>query len=98
MNTLDGLPILTHCKSLAATGKEQDALAILHEFFAYFDQDSPQDHLWYLLVMALQNDSDEIEARYRADMIFFYEYCLALFEAARALHLQVKTQKRRKKR
>lgn len=95
MNTLSGLPILDHYTRLLAKGKEKNAWAILYEFFDYFGEKSPEEHLWYMLVMALKNDSDEIEARQRGDMIFFYEYSVALFKAAYTLYMQQKKPARR---
>jgi hypothetical protein len=46
----------------------------------------PEEQLWYMLVMALGNSSDAMEAWHRSDMIFFYEHCNALFIAAYLLH------------
>ncbi len=86
MNTLEGLPILDHYNSLLAKGKEKNAWGVLHEFFDFFNEESPKEHLWYMLVLALKNDNDEIEARHRSNMIFFYEYSVALFKAAYTLY------------
>jgi hypothetical protein len=82
MHTLEGLPILDHYNSLLANGKEKNAWGVLHEFFDFFNEESPKEHLWYMLVMALKNDNDDIDARHRSNMIFFYEYSVALFKAA----------------
>jgi hypothetical protein len=92
MNTLDGLPILDHYARLLAKGKEKHARGILHEFFDYFGEKSPEEILWYMLVMALKNDTDEIEARHRGEMIFFYEYSIAFFKAAFVLYEQQRKQ------
>lgn len=86
MNTLEGLPILDHYISLLAKGKEKNAWGVLHEFFNFYNEDSPKEHLWYMLVLALKNDSEAIEARHRSNMIFFYEYSVALFKAAYTLY------------
>lgn len=90
MNTLDGLPILDHYTSLLAKGKEKNAWGILHEFFDFFNEESPREHLWYMLVHALKSDNEEIETRHRSNMIFFYEYSVALFKAAHTLYMQQK--------
>jgi hypothetical protein len=82
MNTLEGLPLLNHYNLLLSTGKEEHAWKVLQEFFSFFDKDSPKDRLWFMLVMALKSETDEISAADRANMIFFYEYCIALFKAA----------------
>lgn len=97
MHSLEGLPILDHYKSLLSKGKENNAWAVLHEFFDFFGEQSPQEHLWYMLVMALKNDNDEIEARHRSNMIFFYEYSLALYKAAHFLYAQQKKKKHSRK-
>lgn len=97
MHPLDGLPLRDHYASLLAEGKEQDAWAILLEFVAFFDDRSAEDHLWYILVMALKNNSDEIDAHHRSNMLFFYEYCIALFRAAALLSGKHKKDTVRKK-
>jgi hypothetical protein len=85
MHTLEGLPILDHYNNLLAKGEPQDALAILQEFFDYFPADSSREFLWFMLATALKNESDEIQPRHRGEMIFFYEYCIALFKASQVL-------------
>jgi hypothetical protein len=90
MNTLEGLPIIDHYNSLLANEMEKNAWAILHEFFDFFNEESPKEHLWYMLVMALKNDNDDIDARHRSNLIFFYEYSVALFKAALVLYEQQK--------
>lgn len=97
MNTLDGLPISDHYQRLLAKAKEKDAWAILHEFFDFFNEESPKEHLWYMLVLSLKNDNDEIEARHRSNMIFFYEYSCILFKAVQFLNAN-QNPKRKKKR
>ena len=97
MNTLDGLPILDHYTSLLEKGKEENARGVLHEFFDYFGEDSPREHLWFMLVLALKSNSETITARHRSNMIFFYEYSVALFKAAHVLYMQQKKPARRKK-
>ena len=86
MNTLQGLPILSSYNKLQKNEKEKHAWAVLHEFFDFFDEQSVKEYLWFILVMTLKNDSDEIDARNRGNMLFFYEYCLALFKAAQTLN------------
>ena len=86
MNTLHGLPILDHYNRLLATGNEQHAWAIIKEVFECFGKEGVEESAWYTLVMALGNDSDEIEAKHRNNMIFFYECSAALFNAVNALH------------
>jgi hypothetical protein len=90
MDTLDGLLILDHYTSLLEKGKEKNAWSILHEFFDFLGGQSPKEHLWYMLVLALKSDNEEIEARHRSNMIFFYEYSVALFKAAHTLYIHQK--------
>lgn len=90
MNTLEGLPILEHYNSLLANGKEKNAWGVLHEFYNFFNEESPKEYLWYMLVLALKSDSEAIDARHRSNMIFFYEYSVALFKAAYTLYEQQK--------
>lgn len=98
MNTLEGLPIFDYYTNLLAKGKEQHALAILHEFFDYFPADSSREFLWFMLATALKNESDEIQPRQRSEMIFFYEYCIALFKASQALSTSGQPGRKTKKR
>jgi len=86
MHTLEGSPILENYNNLLVKGKEQHAWKVLHEFFEFFEEDSSREYLWYMLVAALKNNSETINARHRSNMIFFYEYCIALFKAADHLH------------
>jgi len=106
MNTLEGLPILEHYNSLLANGKEKNAWGVLHEFYNFFNEESPKEYLWYMLVLSLKSDSEAIDARHRSNMIFFYEYSVALFKAASILykrskkpvvHTAAKKQKKKKK-
>jgi len=85
MNTLEGLPILDHYNRLLATGKTKNALDVMYEYFNFFNEEGPKEHLWYMLVLALKNDNEAIDARHRSNMIFFYECSLAFFKAAYTL-------------
>lgn len=97
MNTLQGLPILTHYNNLLKFQKQKDAWAVFHEFFDFFDGDSPKEHQWYLLIMSLTNSSDEMGAKQRSNLIFFFEYSLALIKAAEVLNNKRVTKGKRKK-
>ena len=97
MNTLEGLPILNHYNSLLAKGKKKNAWGVLHEFFDFFNEESPKEYLWYMLVMALKNDNEGIDARHRSNMIFFYEYSIAFFKAVHTLYIQQHRKKLRTK-
>lgn len=97
MKTLYGLPISEHYNRLLASGKEKHAQAILHEFFDFYNEDSPREHLWYMLVLSLKNDNEEVTATDRSNMIFFYEYCAILFKAIRVLYEQQNKKPKSKK-
>ncbi|MEI9809285.1 MAG: hypothetical protein WDO16_16255 [Bacteroidota bacterium] len=99
MHPLEGLPILDHYNSLLSNGKERHAWIILREFFESFDEETSKENLWYMLVRLLENDNEEIEARHRGNMIFFYQCCIALFKATNLLNQKKKgkiTKKRKK--
>jgi hypothetical protein len=54
-----------------------------------------------MLTAALRSDNEEIEARHRGNMIFFYEYSIVFFKAVRLLaevpSSKTPRQKRKKK-
>lgn len=97
MHTLEGLPILKHAEALQSSGKEKNAWAVLQEFFDFFGKDSAEEHLWYMLAMVLQSDNEEIVPRHRSNMIFFYEYSIAFYKAARFLYAQQKKKQGKKR-
>jgi hypothetical protein len=86
MNTLEGFPMHAHYKNLQATEEKKYAWKILHEFFEAFDKDGPQETLWFMLSAALKLESEEIDGKERSNMLFFYEYTTAFFEAVHLLH------------
>ena len=86
MNTLEGQPILDHSRKLLATGEQAHAWAILHDFFDCFGKEGASATAWYVLAMALGNDSKEIAGKDRSSMIFFYECSLLFFNAVHELY------------
>jgi hypothetical protein len=88
MNTLQGLPLLGYYKQLIETKEDEQAWNIFHEFFETFDDEGPEELLWFMLTAAMKLDSEEINGRHRGNMIFFYEYTVALFKAAQVLYEQ----------
>lgn len=85
MNTLEGLPMWELYKSLSTKADKQTAWRVIQEFFRLFDEKEPQELLWFMLTAALRSDNEEIEARHRGNMIFFYEYSVVFFKAVRVL-------------
>jgi hypothetical protein len=85
MNTLEGLPMWELYKSLSTKADKQTAWRVIQEFFRLFDEKEPQELLWFMLTAALRSDNEEIEARHRGNMIFFYEYSVVFFKAVRLL-------------
>jgi hypothetical protein len=88
MHTLQGLPLLHYYKQLLVTEEDKYAWHIFHEFFETFDQEGPQELLWFMLTAAMKLDNEEINGRHRSNMIFFYEYVIAFFKAAQVLYEQ----------
>lgn len=86
MNTLDGLLLHAHYKNLQATEEKKYAWKILHEFFEAFDEEGPQETLWFMLSAAMKLESEEVDGKERSDMLFFYEYSVAFFKAAHVLY------------
>ncbi len=97
MHPLEGLPILSHYHHLLATPQEQHAWAVFDEFFDFYNEDTPQQYLWYMLTLALQSDNEQVDARHRGRMLWFYDYCVALFKAVYVLNKQQKNNKSGKK-
>lgn len=99
MNTLEGFLMHKHYKNLQATDEKKYAWKILSEFFEAFDEDGPQETLWFMLSAALKLESEEIDGKERSNMLFFYEYTVAFFKAAHVLyryHDEKKTLQRKK--
>lgn len=82
MHTLEGLPMLEHYNNLLKNSDKQSALKIIDEYFRIFEEKDPPDLLWFLLTTCLRSDNEEIDARQRGNMIFFYEYSVIFFKAA----------------
>jgi hypothetical protein len=85
MNTLEGLPMWDLYKDLLTKGDKESAWRVVKEFFRLFEEKDPQELLWFMLTAALRSDNEEIEARHRGNMIFFYEYSIVFFKAVRLL-------------
>lgn len=97
MNTLEGVLLHTHYKNLQATEEKKYAWKILHEFFEAFDEEGPQETLWFMLAAAMKLESEDIDGKERSNIIFFYEYSVALFKAAHVLYQHHYEKKARKK-
>jgi hypothetical protein len=85
MHTLEGLPMWDYYKNLLTTPDKGNALRVINEFFRLFGEKDPQEQLWYILTTALRSENEEIEARHRGNMIFFYEYSVVFFKAVKIL-------------
>lgn len=85
MHTLEGLPMWDYYKNLESKPSKENALIVVNEFFRLYDGKDPQELLWFIISTALRAENEEIEARHRGNMLFFYEYCTLLFQAARIL-------------
>ncbi|PZR27446.1 MAG: hypothetical protein DI535_10570 [Citrobacter freundii] len=86
MNTLEGLPLLTYYKNLQATQEKKYAWKILHEFFETFDEDGPQETLWFMLSAAMKLETEDVDGKERSNMLFFYDYSIAFFKAVHFLY------------
>ncbi len=91
MYTLQGLPMLCNYRSMQASGETKFAWSIFHDFFQAMDADGPEELLWYMLTICMKADNEEMNARQRSDLIFFYEYCSMFFRAAHLLQKKVGT-------
>lgn len=100
MHTLEGLPMWELYKDLLSKADNESAWKIIQEFYRLFDEKDPQELLWFMLTAALRSDNEEIEARHRGNMIFFYEYSVVFFKAVKVLSEQhapkTETKKKRK--
>jgi hypothetical protein len=96
MHTLEGLPMLEHYNSLMKKSDKQSAWRVIQEYFRIFDQKDPQELLWFMLTTALRSDNEEIGARQRGNMIFFYEYSILFFKAAHFLYEEHNNKKHKK--
>jgi hypothetical protein len=91
MHTLEGLPMLDYYKALLAKADSKSAWLVIHEYFRLFEEkDPPEELLWFMLTTSLRSENEEIEARHRGDMIFFYEYSIILLKAVRLLSQEFK--------
>lgn len=86
MNTLEGLPLYNHYKKLAATEEKKYAWKVVQEFFKMFDEDGPQETLWFMLSAAMKLESDLVDERERSNLLFFYDYTVYFFKAVHFLH------------
>lgn len=85
MNTLEGLPLHSYYKNLEATEEKKYAWKVLHEFFKMFDEDSPQETLWFMLSAAMKLESEAVDGKERSNLLFFYDYSVRFFKAAHFL-------------
>jgi hypothetical protein len=97
MHTLEGLPMLEHYNSLLKKSDKESAWRVVHEYFRIFEDKDPQELLWFMLTTALRADNEEIGARQRGDLIFFYEYSVLFLKAVNFLHQDHENSKKRKK-
>ena len=97
MNTLEGSPLPEYCRQLLQTGDKEYARLILKDYFKTLDEQGPQEILWFMLTTAMKLDNEEVSGTERSNMIFFYDYTVALFKAAFALSKKEKETKKRKK-
>ncbi|MEO8406155.1 MAG: hypothetical protein ABI480_16220 [Chitinophagaceae bacterium] len=95
-HTLEGLPMLEHYNSLLKNSDNESAWRIIDEYFRLFEEKDPQEVLWFMLTTALRADNEEIGARQRGNMIFFYEYSSIFFKAAHFLYKERHGTKKRK--
>lgn len=86
MNTLEGVLLYTHYKNLLETEDKKYAWKVLHEFFEAFDEEGPQETLWFMLAAVMKLESEDVDGKERGNIIFFYEYSVALFKAAYVLY------------
>lgn len=96
MHTLEGMPMWDYYKNLLSKPDKDNAWSIINEYFRLFDENQPKELLWYILSTALRSENEEIEARHRGDMLFFYEYSVIFFKAVRVL-AEAETSKTTKK-
>ena len=82
MYTLQGLPMLCHYRNLLSSGETKFAWSIFRDFFESMDEKGPGELLWYMLTVCMKSESEEMDARQRSNLIFFYEYCTIFFKAA----------------
>jgi hypothetical protein len=97
MHPLDGLPIRQHSISLSKDPNAATAMEMIREFFRFFEDQAASEHLWYMLVLALKSQGEELSAINRGNLLCFYEYCCALFQATSFLQQQDETPVRKKK-
>ena len=96
MNTLEGSPLPEYCKQLLQTGDRKYAWLILKDYFETFDEQGPQEILWFMLTTAMKLENEDVSGTERSNMIFFYEYTLALFKASYILCNREKKKRRGK--
>jgi hypothetical protein len=85
MTTQQTQPTPNQSQNPQPTNLQQHAQTILQEFFAYYGKQAPEKELWSILVMALGSNNEELDGYRRSTMIYFYEQCKALFQAASLL-------------
>src|ERR1700730_11702578 len=98
MILLDGLPILDHLNEFKSHPNEAVAWAIIQDFFNSYDKDVSKETLRDIVTIALISDRDDLESVHRSNIIFFYDYSCALYQAIDFLlenHLTKKRNKRK---
>jgi hypothetical protein len=92
MNTLDGSPLPELCKKLAESGEKKYAWQILEEYFSTFEETGPRQILWFMLTAAMKLENESVTGEERSNLLFFYEYTIAAFQAAYVLSEAKKAQ------
>ena len=85
MHTLEGLPMWDYYLKLQSKPDKDSAWSVINEFFRLFDENDPKELLWFILSTALRSENEEIEARHRSNMLFFFENSVIFFKAVRIL-------------
>jgi hypothetical protein len=96
MYLLEGWPIEDYLEKLRSEKKEKFAWQVISDFFEFFDQEGPKEILRDMLTISLISDREDITGKLRSDMIFFYTYSKALYEALYFLYEQRENRKRGK--
>lgn len=97
MFLLDGWPVNGYLENLRNEKKEKYAWKIIDDFYQFFDGESPKETLRDMLTIYLIIDREDITGKLRSNMIFFYSYCEALFEAVSFLNDKQANNKRKGK-
>ena len=86
MFLLDEWPVINYLEDLRTEQKEKYAWKIIDDFFQFFDDEGPKEILRDMLTIAMVSDHEEITGKIRSNMIFFYSYSKAFYEAVYFLY------------